>query len=177
MSDSVTAPPAGVPQRALDLIATVAIGTAAIALLGLVVVQGWQVFARYVLNDSPSWTEPVTLLLLATAMSLGAATGVHTNRHFGFFLLHDHVRPAVRRMIDVLVPLVIIAIGAVLAYWASVLLLDGLDIKAAGAALPQSINYLPLAVGGALMVLFALNRLAAVLLAPAAVQPAPEGDL
>ena len=166
MSESPTAPPAGTLQRALDLIANLAIGVAAASLLGLVVVQGWQVFARYVLNNSPSWTEPVTLLLLATGMSLGAACGVHTNRHFGFFLLHDHVRPAVRRLIDVVVPLVIAAIGAVIAWWSAILLLDGMGIKAAGAALPQSINYLPLSLGGALMVLFALNRLALVLTAP-----------
>ncbi len=173
MSEPVTVPPTGA-QRVLDLIATVAIGIAAAALLGLVVAQGWQVFARYVLNDSPSWTEPVTLLLLATAMSLGAATGVHTNRHFGFFLLHDHVRPGMRTAIDVVVQLVVATIGAVLAWWASVLLLDGLHIKAAGAALPQSINYLPLAAGGALMVLFALNRLALALLPHQAA--AMEGD-
>ena len=154
------------------------------ALLGLVVVQGWQVFTRYVLNDSPSWTEPVTLLLLATAMSLGAAAGVHTRRHFGFFLLHDHVRPGIRRAIDVLAALIVAAIGVVLAYWSARLLLDGLDIRAAGANLPQSINYLPLSLGGALMVLFAANRLVRAVLerpadpAPAAPQPAPqEGDL
>ena len=105
---------------------------------------------------------------------------MHTNRHFGFFLLHDHVRPGARRAIDVIVTLVIVAIGAVLAYWGAVLLFDGLGIKAAGANLPQSINYLPLSIGGALMVVFALNRL---LLAfgpqePLAVQPAAqEGDL
>lgn len=172
-----TSPPASGMQRALGLLANIAIGIAAAALLGLVVVQGWQVFARYVINDSPSWTEPVTLLLLATAMSLGAATGVHTNRHFGFFLLHDHVKPGVRRAIDVLVPLVIAAIGAVMAYWGAVLLRDGLGIKAAGAELPQSINYLPLSVGGALMVLFALNRVLLVLKpAAAAATAAPEGD-
>lgn len=171
MSEPVTVPPTGA-QRVLDLIATVAIGIAAAALLGLVVVQGWQVFARYVLNDSPSWTEPVTLLLLAIAMAMGAAAGVHTNRHFGFFLLHDHVRPALRRAIDVVVPLVITGIGAVVSYWAGVLLLDGLDIRAAGANLPQSINYLPLSLGGALMVAFALNRLF-LALAPAAPQ---DGD-
>ena len=34
-----------------------------------------------------------------------------------------------------------------------------LIIKAAGADLPQSVNYLPLSIGGALMVVFALNRL------------------
>ena len=44
-------------------------------------------FARYVLNDSPGWTEPVALLLLNTAMSFGAAAGVHRGSHFGFFIL------------------------------------------------------------------------------------------
>ena len=150
-------------------------------LLGLVVVQGWQVFTRYVLNDSPSWTEPVTLLLLATAMGMGAAAGVHTNRHFGFYLLHDHLRPGARKLIDVLVALVIIGIGTTMAWWGAILLVDGLGIRAAGARLPQSINYLPLSAGGALMALFALNRLAQVFrpaAETAAAQSAPqEGDL
>ena len=39
-------------------------------------VEAWQVFARYVLNDSPGWTEPVALLLLNIAMMFGAAVGV-----------------------------------------------------------------------------------------------------
>jgi len=182
MTETAAPVPASPAQRALDRVAAIAIAIAAIALCGLVVVQAWQVFTRYVLNDSPSWTEPVTLLLLATAMGMGAAAGVHTHRHFGFFLLHDHVRPAVRRVIDVLVPLVVIAIGSVIAYWGAVLLVDGLGIRAAGADLPQSINYLPLALGGALMALFALNRLLLALLRPAGAdatpQPAPqEGDL
>jgi len=54
-----------------------------------------------------------------------------------------------------------------------VLLMDGLDIKAAGAHLPQSINYLPLSIGGALMAIFAVNQMAL------AVRPADavaEGD-
>ncbi|PPT25244.1 C4-dicarboxylate ABC transporter [Xanthomonas arboricola] len=123
------------------------------------VVQGWQVFTRYVLNDSPSWTEPVTLLLLSTALSLGAAAGVHTNRHFGFYLLREHVPPLVRRVFDLIRPLMIMSIGAVLAWWSAALLLDGLDIKMAGAQMPQSINYLPLSIGGALMVIFALYKL------------------
>ncbi|KAB7770966.1 C4-dicarboxylate ABC transporter [Xanthomonas maliensis] len=123
------------------------------------VVQGWQVFTRYVLNDSPSWTEPVTLLLLSTALSLGAAAGVHTSRHFGFYLLGEHVPLAVRRIFEVIRPLAIIAIGIVLAWWSAVLLLDGLDIKMAGAQMPQSINYLPLSISGALMVVFAVYKL------------------
>ena len=168
-------------QRVLDSIAAVVIAIAAIALVGLVLVQSWQVFTRYVLNDSPSWTEPVTLLLLATAMGMGAAAGVHTNRHFGFYLLHDHLRPGARKLIDVLVALVIIGIGLTMAWWGAILLVDGLDIRAAGARLPQSINYLPLSAGGALMALFALNRLTQVFRPAdetATARPAPqEGDL
>ncbi|CAN7162546.1 TRAP transporter small permease [Pseudoxanthomonas sp. LjRoot143] len=166
MSEESTPPPATPLQRAMDLLSNTAIAVAVIALLGLVVVQGWQVIARYVINDSPSWTEPVTVLLLTTAMSLGAAAGVHTNRHFGFFLLADAVGPRVRTLLHALSPLVIAAIGAVMAYWGAVLLLDGLDIRIAGAPMPQSIGYLPLSIGGVLMVVFALYRLLLVLRAP-----------
>ncbi|GAB3346574.1 TRAP transporter small permease [Marilutibacter aestuarii] len=157
-----TAPPAA-PRaaglRLLDRLASLSIGVAGIALLGLVVVQGWQVFARYVLNDSPSWTEPVTLLLLATAMSLGAAAAVHEDRHFRFHLLAQALPEPARRGSERLTAVVTIAIGGVLAAWGTRLLLDGIDIRMAGAPLPQSIAFLPLSLGGALMVLFALPRL------------------
>ena len=168
MSEEAALPPATPLQRGMDALSNVAIAVAVAALLGLVVVQGWQVIARYVINDSPSWTEPVTVLLLTTAMSLGAAAGVHTNRHFGFFLLADAVGPRLKKALHAVSPLVIAAIGTVMAYWGAVLLFDGLHVKAAGARLPQSINYLPLSLGGALMVLFALNRFVRVLRAPSA---------
>ena len=166
MTETHASVPASPAQRALDRIAAVVIGIAATALCGLVVVQGWQVFTRYVLNDSPSWTEPVTLLLLATAMGMGAAAGVHTNRHFGFFLLADAAGPRLKKALHAVSPLVIAAIGAVMAYWGAVLLFDGLDIRIAGAPMPQSIGYLPLSLGGLLMVVFALYRLFLVLRAP-----------
>ena len=166
MSEETTLPPATPVQRAMDLLSNAAIAIAVAALLGLVVVQGWQVIARYVINDSPSWTEPVTVLLLTTAMSLGAAAGVHTHRHFGFFLLADAVGPRLKKALHAVSPMVIAVIGGVMAYWGAVLLFDGLDIRIAGAPMPQSIGYLPLSLGGLLMVIFALYRLFLVLRAP-----------
>ena len=167
MSDETNTPPHSAVQALKQRISGLAIGIAASALIGLVIVQGWQVFARYVLNNSPSWTEPVTLLLLSTAMGMGAAAGVYTNRHFGFVLLAESLPPHVKRLVDCISPLVIALIGASMAYWSFVLLLDGLDVKMAGAPLPQSIAFLPLALSGVLMVVFALNRLALILTAPA----------
>jgi len=129
------------------------------ALVGMAATEAWQVFARYVLNDSPGWTEPVALLLLNTAMSLGAAAGVRSWSHFGFFILVEHVPQRVRRALQALACLVVAAIGAGVAIWGTELLLDGIDIPAAGSVLPQSAVFLPMAIGGALMLVFALERL------------------
>ena len=154
---------AAAPATAFDRLAQGATAIAGTALVGLVLVQGWQVFARYVINDSPSWTEPVTLLLLSTAMSLAAAAGVHGQRHFSFNLLAESAGPGARRAMAAASELVVLVIGGFLAVGALRLWLDGLDVRMAGAPLPQGANFLPLSVGGALMAVFALRRLVRVL--------------
>jgi TRAP-type C4-dicarboxylate transport system permease small subunit len=146
------------PTR-LDRLAGLAIGLAAAALVGLVLVQGWQVFARYVMNDSPSWTEPFTVLLLSIAMGFGAAAGVHDQRHFRFNLLAEAAGPGLHRVLEAMGELVVIGIGAWLAVGALFLWWDGLGVRMAGAPLPQGSAFLPLGLSGALMVVFAGHRL------------------
>jgi TRAP-type C4-dicarboxylate transport system permease small subunit len=152
----------------LARVARCAITIACAALIAMTLVEGWQVFARYVLNDSPSWTEPVALLLMSAAMMFGAAVGVRNEAHFGFFLLVHVASPPVRTVLVSIARVIIIAIGSLLAYWGAVLLMDGWDIRMAGAPLPQGLYFLPICVGGVLIALFALERL---LVAPAAVPP------
>lgn len=147
-----------VTKTGLDRLANAVVALAALALTGLVVVQGWQVFARYVLNDSPSWTEPVTLVLLTAAMSLGAAAGVHNDRHFAFTLLADAAPPALQRALFVFAKLTMALLGMVLAWWSFVLFRSGFDVRAAGAPFPESLPYAPVALGGALIAVFALAR-------------------
>ena len=153
----------------LGVLARCAIAIACAALIAMTLVEGWQVFARYVLNDSPSWTEPVALLLMSAAMMFGAAVGVRNEAHFGFFLLLHVAAPPVRTVLISIARVIIIAIGSLLAYWGAVLLVDGWDVRMAGAPLPQGLFFLPICVGGVLIALFALERL---LVAPAAVPPA-----
>ena len=122
-------------------------------------VEAWQVFARYVLNNSPSWTEPVALLLMSTAMMLGAAAGVRANRHFGFFLLVEHARPGPRRVLLFVPKLIALAVGLMLAGWGGEMMIDAWDFRMAGAPLPQGIVFLPMCTGGVLIALFALEQL------------------
>ena len=161
MDATVTPVPSSILQRTCDRLAGWTIATAAFALLMLVLVQGWQVIARYVLNDSPSWTEPVTLLMLSTAMSMGAAAGVHTGRHFAFSLLADAMGPRAKHVVHLLQSAVVVVIGLMLSYWGGGLFVHGAHIPTAGAPMPEGIDYLPLAVGGALVALFAASPMLA----------------
>src|SRR3981081_2683615 len=116
----------------LALLAQCAIAIACVALIAMTVVEGWQVFARYVLNDSPSWTEPVALLLMSSAMMFGAAVGVRNEAHFGFFLLVHVASPPVRTALVSIARIIIIAIGSLLAYWGGVMLVYGWGVRVAG---------------------------------------------
>jgi TRAP-type C4-dicarboxylate transport system permease small subunit len=155
-----------VERTPLGALAGAANALAAIALVAMVAVEAWQVFARYVLNDSPGWTEPVALLLLSTAMSMGAAVAVRNNTHFGFFLLAQSAPPAISRGLTALASAIVATIGGVLAIWGTELFVDGLSVPLAGTVLPQSAVFLPMSLGGALIAIFALARVVAILRAP-----------
>lgn len=148
------------PQRLpFALAGRIAIGCAGAALFGLVAVQAWQVLARYALNDSPGWTEPTTLVLLSTAMCLGAAAAVQRGTHFAFALVRESLPRVAARTLRCVAHVVAIGIGALLAVQGARLFFDGLDVSMAGAPLPQGLGFAPLAIGGALIVLFAAAHL------------------
>ncbi len=149
-----------------------ALAIACAALISMTGVEAWQVFGRYVLNDSPSWTEPVAILLMSTAAMLGAAVGVRAEAHFGFPLVVHLAPQLVRRALQTLASLVIFAIGITLAGWSAVLLADGWGIEMAGASLPQGLWFLPVLLGGALIALFAVERMIAVRTPTGATSPA-----
>ena len=63
---------------------TLALWSAGIGLILMTAFVAWQVFCRYVLNDSPSWTEPGAVMLMSWFIFLGSAVGVRENYHLGF---------------------------------------------------------------------------------------------
>jgi len=60
-----------------------ALRAAALGLVLLVLCVQWQVIGRYLLNDTPVWTEPVALLLLLYITALAVAVGVRDAGHLG----------------------------------------------------------------------------------------------
>jgi TRAP-type C4-dicarboxylate transport system permease small subunit len=143
----------------LDQIERLALIVAGVSLVVVVAVQAWQVFARYVLNDSPSWTEPLALVFIANTAMLGAAVGARRETHFGFPLLADSAPHPVRMTCRALARLAMAALGAGLAVFGAILAIDSWTVPMAGAPLPVGLRFAPVAVGGGLIALFALERL------------------
>lgn len=147
------------PHSALAPLARMAIGVAGVALIAMAGIQAWQVFARYVLNDAPSWTEPLALLCMSTTMMFGAAAGVHSRRHFGFFIAVEHAPPRLRRLMQLVARVIAALVGILFALWGGDMMIDSWDYEIAGAPLPQGIMFLPLCLGGVLIAVFSLEQL------------------
>jgi len=135
--------------RLLDHVATASMILAAVALVVMTLVQAWQVFARYVLNDSPGWTEPVALLFMSLAVMFGSAVAVRRETHFAFLTLRDAL-PG---------PLNAAAAGAALMLLGGQLMIDEWAVPLAGAQLPSGVKFIGLCFGGALILVFAIERL------------------
>lgn len=156
---------------AFDVLAGITIAIGATALASMVLVLAWQVIGRYVLNDSPSWTEPVALTLMSISALFGAAIAVRAESHFSFPTLVESSPPALKAALRSLARLIAVVFGAALSWFGFFLMIDSWDTPMAGAPAPEGVSYAGLAFGGALIGLFALERL----LTGAPAKPAHEG--
>ena len=145
--------------RALDALSTLAMGLAGAALVAMALIQFWQVFARYVLNDSPGWTEPLALLLMSFAVMFGAAVAVRRESHFAFQTFRDAAPGPARWLLKSISRLIAAASGAGLMVLGGSLMIDDWPVAMAGAPLPSGLKFAGLCVGGALILLFSLERL------------------
>jgi TRAP-type C4-dicarboxylate transport system permease small subunit len=146
-------------SRVLSAISNWALYIAGIGLVAMSVIVLWQVFLRFVLNWSNAWTELGAILIMSWFIFLGAAVGVRENYHLGFdvllYVLPDGSKKVLRTISDLVVlafaiGMVVYGIVLIRLQWAEVL--PGLDISG-------SWRYVPLAAGGVLIALFALERM------------------
>jgi TRAP-type C4-dicarboxylate transport system permease small subunit len=145
--------------RALDALAGLAMILAGAALVAMALIQAWQVFARYVLNDSPGWTEPLALLLMSFAVMFGAAVAVRRETHFAFQSVRDVMPGPMRWLMKSVSRLIAAASGAGMMWLGGALMIDEWPAPLAGAPLPSGLKFAGLCIGGALILLFALERL------------------
>jgi TRAP-type C4-dicarboxylate transport system permease small subunit len=143
----------------LSRLNTVALYLAGAGLVVMTAIVAWQVFCRYVLNDSPSWTEPGAVILMSWFIFLGAAVGVRENNHMGFDVLLYALPPAGKKWLRMISDVFIFAFGLGMVWYGSnlVKLTWGTTLPALG--ISGAWDYIPLMGGGVLIALFSLERI------------------
>lgn len=145
--------------RVLALLSRLSLWLAGAGMIVMTAMVAWQVFARYVLNASPTWTEPASVMVMSWFIFLGAAVGVRENFHMGFDVL-IHFLPAgaapwMRGISDAAVlifgvGMVVYGLQLTIQTWTAIIPV---------LHLPGGFAYMPIVAGGLLMALFALERL------------------
>jgi TRAP-type C4-dicarboxylate transport system permease small subunit len=146
--------------RILTALSTAALWLASAGLVAMTVIVGWQVFTRYVLNWSNAWTEPAAILLMSWFILLGAAVGIRENYHLGFDVLLYVLPKSSKRVLRSISDVVVIAFAGGMIFFGLQLVALGWPARMPSLGIPEGVKYIPLVAGGALIILFALERLA-----------------
>jgi tripartite ATP-independent transporter DctM subunit len=130
--------------RALELVAGLLIGA-------ITVLVSVQVFARYVLNNTPSWSEELCRYLFVWASFLGACVAMRRAAHLGVDSLVVRLAPRVREIVHH-------AVTALVAVFAGILAWQG------AALVPAMATQRSPSMGISLQYLFAVIPIAAVIM-------------
>ncbi|UJW87144.1 TRAP transporter small permease [Devosia sp. SL43] len=145
-------------SRVLGKFSDAILWLAGLGLVAMTVIVAYQVFMRFVINASPSWTEAGAIMLMTWFIFLGAAVGVRENFHMGFdvllYVLPSSAKPWLRGTSDVIV----FAFAFGMLWYGGELAIRYWSTRIPVLGLPTSFTYFPIVVSGALMCLFALER-------------------
>lgn len=133
------------------------ISAAGLVLMTLII--GWQVFARYVLNASPAWSETLALLLMLYYIMLAAAVGVYEEFHLGLKIVFDSAPANIRRPLDIFNNALIAVFGVAMLIYGTQLAEFTADHVIPTLSISRAFAYWPFAAAGLLISVFALERL------------------
>jgi TRAP-type C4-dicarboxylate transport system permease small subunit len=141
---------------ALYLICVVVAGTALVLISAVI---PWAVFTRYVLNSAASWPEPTAVLLTIVVTFIGAAACYRRQLHMNvsFFVLM--FPPRLRMLTELLAELLVATMALfMIVYGEKLVAVTWYNTIADFPSLSVGVTYLPIPVGGALLLLFVIER-------------------
>jgi len=145
-------------DRGLGFLSRICIFASCCALVVLVVIFGWLVFGRYVLNVTPTWVEQLALLLICYITFLGTAAGVYENTHLGVSFIRESLAAPIRRFLRIMGDYAVAIFGLVMMLSCIELVQFGWATKLPMLDIPEGIRTLPAAICGGLMFLFSGAR-------------------
>ncbi len=100
--------------RVVGLLVHGAIAIAAASVLLSLLLIGWSVMMRYVLNQPPVWVDDAVGFLLVAIVMLAAAETLRRGEHIGVDLLTDRLSPRAARWTGIWAALAVLAVAVIL---------------------------------------------------------------
>jgi len=151
-------------DRLFDVLCRICLIVAGTALVAMTVMFAWLVYGRYVLNDTPTWVEQVSHLLLMVIAFLGAAVGVRQDTHLSVVLFRSVVPSAVRTVFVFITDVLMAGFGGFL-FWYGLALTEKKWAKMIPLIdVSEGLRSTPLTICGALVFLFSTGHLIRLLL-------------
>jgi TRAP-type C4-dicarboxylate transport system permease small subunit len=121
----------------------------------------FQVFGRYVMNDTPTWAESLTLVLILYVSLFGAAVGVRDAGHIGMESLLVLVSDEWRLRLELVIHVLVAIFGAMMMAGGWGLMSGVLSYKIPTLGISEGWHYAPLVLSGALITLFCIEHIIA----------------
>lgn len=132
-----------------------------IGLLIMTAIIAMQVFARYVLNDSPAWAEQAALLLMIWYVFIAAAAGIREGFHIRISVFADNLPLRARQPVRILAHLVVLLFGIAMVMFGLELAAETWQHTIPTLSIPRGYAYLPIAISGILITGFSIEQLIA----------------
>jgi TRAP-type C4-dicarboxylate transport system permease small subunit len=148
-------------RRVMDALYAACVCIAGAALVLISAVIPWAVYTRYVLNRAASWPEPTAVLLMIVLTFFGAAACYRVGMHMRMSFFVSLLPPPLQRLSALLVELLMALIALFMINWGERLVAATWQNSFPDfPALSVGVTYLPIPIGGVILLLFVVERLA-----------------
>ena len=151
-------------DRSYDFIAKICLLIAGTALVTMTTIFAWLVFGRYVMNDTPTWVEQVSLLLVMVIAFFGSAVGVHQHTHLSVVVFRNLVPSSVRTVFVVISDSLMMIFGGLMFWFGWELTAFKWKTMIPLIQWSEGLRSLPMTVCGLLLFLFSAGHLLRVFL-------------
>jgi TRAP-type C4-dicarboxylate transport system permease small subunit len=137
-----------------------------LGLVLLIAAVSWQVFGRYVLNNTPTWAESLSLLLVLYVTMFGVAVGVRNSGHIGLESFLVLAPDWLRTKMEYLIHALVLLFGACMTYSCASLAESVWEYRLPTLGISEGWKYIPAVIAGSLIVLFSIEHIIALALGP-----------
>jgi len=146
-------------SRIMAKVSAVALGVAGVALVLMAIIMSYQVFMRFVLRNTPFWSEEVTLVLMIYFGFFSVGPAYRERHHIAVRLFVDKLRGKARAGLTMGIDVFMGLFGIFMLVFGIALMASTLRQTLPAMGISVGFSYLPIPLGGALIVFFAIEKI------------------